>query len=270
MTKKNSLGVGVEYKIGIISSLSATVIWGILGSLWSLIAANIYSLVHSNVILPWQYLVVGISVGVTFTASVIFYRDKSNKFKPTFPALSMDYMYKKIETEMYFKNREEIIHTSIFNILALKEVNGMKRTNRWTGSSISELPIIESKSNHKIEVCRDEPGKTIFVKFEVPLQKNQETDCTLIYELGDSSKIMQPFLGHLVKNPTENIILRLCVPKGMVNSVKKCIYADSSSHIALSQPQIINPRYIGDNAVYEWEVYNPSLLYFYRMNWEFV
>lgn len=268
MAKNNR--VGTEYKIGIISSLSATAIWCILGSLWSLIVVNIYSLFHSNVILPWQYFVVGISVGVSFTASVIFYKDKLNKFKPNFPSLSMDLMYRRIETEMYFKNREEITYTSSFDILALKEINGMRRTNKWSGSSISELPIMESKSNHKIELCKDEPWKTIYVKFEVPLQKNQETDCKLIYELGDSLKKMQPFLGHLVKNPTEKIILRLCVPKGMVNSVKKCTYADSSSYIALSLPQIIDPRHIGDNAVYEWEVYNPSLLYFYRMTWEFV
>lgn len=270
MAKNNT--IGIEYKIGIVSSLSATAIWSILVSLWSLIVANIYSLFHSNVIFPWQYFVVGISAGVALAASVfvILYKDKSDKFKPIFPSLSMDYMYKKIETEMYFKNREEIKHTSIFDILALKEVNGLKRTNRWTGSSISELPILESTSNHKLEICKDEPDKTVYVKFEVPLQKNQETNCKLIYELGDSTKKMQPFLGHFVKNPTEKIILRLCVPKGLVNSVKKCTYADSTSHIALSQPQIIDPRHIGDNAVYEWEVNNPSLLYFYKMHWVFV
>lgn len=135
---------------------------------------------------------------------------------------------------------------------------------------MSELPIIKSKSNHKVELCKDEPWKTVYVTFEVPLQKNQETDCEIIYNLGDSSRKMQPYLGHCVKNPTEKIILRLCVPKGMVNSVKKCIYADTSAHINLSLPQIINPRYIADIAMYEWEVDNPSLLYFYRMNWEFV
>lgn len=271
MRKKDSLGVGLEYKIGFVSSLSATVIWILLGSLWSLIAANIISLLQNKVVLPWQYFVAGISIGVALTASVVFYKDKTNKFKPKFPSLSMDYMYKKIDTEIHFITREEITYTSCFNILALKEIKGMKRTHEWTGTTISELPIIKSKtSNHKVELCKDEPRKTINVIFEVPLQKNHETDCILMYELGDSLRKMQPFLGHVVKNPTEKIILRLCVPKGMVTSVKKCIYADSSAQISLSLPQIINPRYIGNIEMYEWEIDNPSLLYFYRMNWEFV
>lgn len=271
MGKRGSLGIGVEYKIGIISSLSATVIWAILLSFWSLIAANIYSLFHSNVML-WQYFIAGISVGVALMASVLFYKDKSNKYKPHFPALSMDYMYKKVETEMHFINRIEITHTSNFDILALNKVEGMKRTNRWSGSSISELPILESTYNHTVELLKNEPGKTVYVKFEVPLQKNQQTDCKLVYKLGDSTKQMQPFLGHLVKNPTEQIILRICVPKdeNMLKSVQKCIYADSSAHIPLSQPQIIKPHTIGYNKVYEWKIDNPSLLYFYRINWEFV
>lgn len=278
MRKDANLGVGVggglgaEYKIGIIASLSATVIWLLLGSLWSLIVAFYFSLLHSNV-LPWQYFVTGISVGVPFTASVFLYIDKrkrKNKFKPNFPSLSRDYMYKKVETEMYFKKREEITYSSSFDILALKEINGMIRTYKWSGNSIIGLPLIKSTRNHKVELYKDEPKKMIYVKFEVPLQKNQETDCILTYQLKDSSKKMMPFLGHYVKNPTEKIILRLCVPKGLVNSVKKCIYADSSAQISLSAPQIINPRYIGDIEMYEWEIYNPSLLYYYRMSWRFV
>lgn len=263
--------LGVEYKIGIISSLAASVIWYVLATLWSLIVAYIISLLQNQVIFSWQYFVAGISLGVALAASIVLYKDSTNKFKPKFPSLSMDYMYKKIETEMHFTNREEIAYTSRYDILAFKEISRMKRSTKWTGTSISELPILKSTKNHRVELCKDdEPTKTINVIFEVPLQKNDETDCELKYELGDSEKKMHPILGHVVKNPTEKIILRLCVPPGMVNSVKKCIYADSTAQINLSQPQIINPRFIGNIVMYEWEIDNPSLLYYYRINWIFV
>jgi len=276
MRKNTSLGVGLggglgaDYKIGIIASLSATVIWLILGGLWTLVVTFTFSFFHSN-LLPWQYFVAGISVGIPFTTSVLLYINKrKNKFKPSFPSLSSDYMIKKVETEMYFKKREEILYSSSFDILALSETKGMIRTHKWSGNSIIGLPVIKSTRNHKVELYKEEPRKMIYVAFEVPLQKNEETDCTLIYELKDSSNKMLPYLAHYVKNPTEKIILRLCVPKGLVNSVKKCIYADSSAQISLSVPQIINPRYIGDIDMYEWEIHNPSFLYYYRMCWTFV
>ncbi len=259
----------VEYKVGIVSSLSASIIWVILISLWSLIAANIVSLWHSEVVLFWQYLVAGISIGAMLVGSIQFYRNNSNKFKPRFPSLSMDYIYKEIETELHFKTRENIAYSSNYNISALKEISEMKRSHNWTGDYISS-PILESAHNHKVELCKDaSPLTTAKIIFDVPLEKNQPTTFKLKYELGDSSKIMQPMIGHLVRNPTERIILRLCVPNDMVKGVKRCVYADSFAQINLSQPQIIHCKIIGNNDVYEWVIDNPSLLYYYRISWEF-
>ena len=72
-----------EYKIGIVSSLSASIIWVVIGSLWSLIVANIISLWHSEVVLFWQYLVAGISIGAVSVGSFQIYKNNSNKFKPS-------------------------------------------------------------------------------------------------------------------------------------------------------------------------------------------
>lgn len=269
MRKKEQQFQG-EYKIGIISSLSATIIWFVLVSLWPLIVANIISLWKSEIVLLWQYFVAGISIGVALLGSVVFYKNNINKFKPKFPSLSMDYMYERIESELFFKNREDISYFSRYDILALKEITEMKRSHDWSGDYISE-PIIESPCNHEIEKCKDVNSiKTTIIKFEVPLQKNERTSFKLKYELGDSLRKMNTYIGHLVKNPTEKVILRLCVPPNLVKSVKKCVYADAFAQINLSQPQIITPKAIGDIIVYEWEIESPSLLYYYRISWDFL
>lgn len=268
MTKK----IGEELKIGVISSLSASVIWAALIGFWSLIAANIISLFHSQTIMTWQYFVAGLSIGATVFASIVAYRERLNKFKPKFPLLSMDYIYKEIEVELYFQSREEITYCANYTIQALKDISGMQRSYFWTSSTISELPVITSAHNHKVVPHKDEreTKKTVDIIFEVPIKRYEETSFTLKYALGDELKKMMPFLGHLVRNPTEKINLRLCVPHGMVSSVIKGIYADTSAMINLSQPVKILPRTIGNNDVYEWKIENASLLYFYQISWEFV
>lgn len=259
-------------KIGVITSLSASVIWAVLLSFWSLIAANIVSLITSGYIQAWQYFVAGLSVGATIIASVMAYRDRLNKFKPKFPSLSMDYIYKEIEVELYFQSREEITYSANYTIQALKDISGMQRSYFWTSSTISELPAIISPFNHKVMPHKDEreSKKTVDILFEVPLKRNEETSFTLKYTLGDEQRKMMPFLGHLVRNPTEKINLRLCVPQGMVSSVNKCVYADTSATINLTQPVKIFPRTIGNNDVFEWKIENASLLYFYQICWQFV
>lgn len=261
-----------ELKISVISSLSANVIWAALIGFWSLIAANLVSLYHSQSIVTWQYFVAGLSVGATIFASIVAYRERLNKFKPKFPSLSMDYIYKEIEVELYFQSREEITYSANYTVQALKDITGMQRSYFWSSSTISELPVITSAYNHKVVPHKDEreSTKTVDIIFEVPLKRNEETSFTVKYTLGDEHKKMLPFLGHFVRNPTEKIVLRLCVPQGMISSVIKSVYADTSATINLAQPAKILPRTIGNNDVYEWKIENASLLYFYQISWEFV
>lgn len=260
-----------DINVGVFSSLTATALWVGIGSLWVVLGANIFSIVINNVTKPWQYFIAGISVGALIVSSILIHKDSKNRFKPRFPVLSMDYVYKKVEAELFFFSREKILYTSLFNILALKDVDGIVRSHNWTGTPLSNLPSITTKDGHTIDVCDSTSiGKSIYIKFGVPLQRNKQTEFTLSYELDDSEKKMRSFLGQYVNNPTEKVVLRLGVPRNFVTNVNKCIYADNQCQIALSTPEIIQAGHLGNIDYYEWQVDNPSLLYYYRISWDFI
>lgn len=258
-----------NFFIGIISSLVATAILSILS-----IIGSIFVIFNSGKIFSFQNFIILICivtlVSLTFK---VFYLDKNNICKPNFPALTVDYKYKKVEVNLHFITREKMTYEANYYIQALKETSYIKRNYSWTGDEIKELPIISrSQKISNVELLKDSCiRKTYLVKFVTPLQKGQEISFSLKYNLSDIKKQMDAYLKHTVLNPTEKIILRIIVPKNLIRNLVKCVYADEMTEIRLIAPEELSIfRETDDLLIYEWEILKPSLLYNYQIIWEFL
>ena len=79
---------------------------------------------------------------------------------------------------------------------------------------------------------------------------------------------MEPYLAHMVKNDTKKLILRLVSPKGMLENVKKVIYADLDMKIKVKE-DMVEAEEKDNNQIYEYMVENANINYTYAIEWKF-
>jgi hypothetical protein len=174
--------------------------------------------------------------------------------------------------ELYFKDREHIEYrlTVKFNVIQ-KKLEELTLRFGWTGSTYIKAELEENPFEYTlVDSVNQKYFHCVHVIFNNKLEKSESGSFTLKITLGDSEKCLQPFLSRMIKSPTDKLITRVVVPsKSFIKNVKYGVYADLGAELPLEKTKKLNASYLADKTIYEYSTYAPSLLYNYRIDWNF-
>jgi hypothetical protein len=204
-----------------------------------------------------------------FLTIFIFWKNR-NKYKPVFPLIEYDYVFVDLALELCFFDRKTIEHRSYFKIRALKEVKDCVRHYHWSGTGSEAPQFMDNPHRHQIsDPFLKETGKHYKVTFNSPLYKNDETDFSVKIACRDDDCRMHPHLCFRILKPTEKLTLRLKFAENLVETVNRGAYADDNAELPLGKILQVAEKSGEGLKTYEWEINNPSLLYYYRLDWTF-
>lgn len=218
----------------------------------------------------WFLLGLSLFVGIgCLTVSIIYFIKKSKR--PVFPALPSDVRYEKAVTELFFKNRENIIcNREVKLIILCEKMDRIKKQFTWTGSGYKSTTLEKAMGNYRlIDSPRKHPPQIYEIIFDAVKRCGDKVSYKTKTEVDDIDHVMQPFLSHLVKGPMDYLELRVTAPIGTLKNVKFLEYADTSAEIPISKPKELSTKIIGNLETFECSIKNPSLLHNYRIEWEF-
>ena len=240
-------------------------------AIWTSVSIVIKQTKGYNVPLySWILLVISLLVGIgCLTTSIVYFIKKSKR--PVFPALPSDVRYEKAVTELFFKDRENIICTREVKLVILCEkMEKIKKQFTWTGSGYKTTTLEKSMGNYTLnDSPRKYPPHTYEVVFDSVKRCGDKVGYKTKTEVEDTEHIMQPFLSHLVKGPMDYLEIRVTAPIGMLKETKFLEYADTSAEIPISKPIDLEAKNIGNLETFEYSIKNPNLLHNYRIEWKF-
>ena len=218
----------------------------------------------------WGILVVSLIVGIgCFTFDIVYFIKKSAR--PVFPALVSDVRYEKAITELFFKDRENILCNREVKLVVLcDKLEKISKQFTWTGSGYKKTVLEKSMGNYTItDSPRKNPPQSYEVVFDSVKRCGDKVGYKTRTEVEDTQHIMHPFLSHLVKGPTDYLELRVTAPVGLLKNVQFLEYADTSAEIPISKPLPLNGKNVGNLETFEYIIKSPGLLHNYRIEWNF-
>lgn len=226
---------------------------------------------HTIPLMYWIILGGSLIIAVICIVMVIGYIIKKRN-RPNFPKLISDVRYELAKSELFFKNREEIICSREVRFeIVCERMDSIRKQFTWTGSDYKGTTLEKAKGNYVInDYQRKKPPHGYEVKFDSMKKRGEIVWFKTKTEVGDTNHEMRPFLSHTVKSPTEKLEIRVTVPVGLIKNVKCSIFADNLAEIPISTPKSIEAKNIGNLETYSYEINKPYLLYNYRLDWEFV
>lgn len=189
--------------------------------------------------------------------------------------------YKNIKLEFEFLGRNKIISTREVHAVVKKDVTKFSRCIYWTGSSSVVFTIDKERSDPDIKLEHRKNGDAYeydicFARNEQQNGKPRDLNYCVIMEARDEENVMEPYLAHMVTHKTDQLNIRLIVPKTntqFVEKVHSVIYADLKMDICVqgdSGDSLISGEPLGDNkVVYEYSVPNANVNYTYGLEWGF-
>ncbi len=263
----------------VISNIVTEIILGILlgfGTpllvVWSSLKSLLLYLEERSI--PLQYWIIfcgGIFVSILCIICTII-RLVKKRNRPNFPKLVSDVRYETAKTELFFKNREEIICTREVRFeVVCEQLPSIKKQFTWTGSEYKGTTLEKMKGNYTIvDYQRKKPPHGYEVKFDSTKTRGDKIWFKTKTEVEDKSHDMKPFLSHTIKSPTDILEIRVTAPVGLIKNVKFSLFADNLGEIPLSTPKLVEAKNIGNLETYGYEINRPYLLYTYRLDWEFI
>lgn len=207
--------------------------------------------------------------GVFVTALLI--KRYANKYRPRFPYIDFKFKLVQLVVELEFVTRETILYKLKFHIKATDRVDTLKNKMIWTGTMAGDPEFTLNPMSSIIEPVKGEDKNEKFynIHFVPPLYKGDEARFDIKYECGDDKQRMNPHLGYRVKWPTKQLILRVVTRENLLSNVRRCVYAEDNDDLPLENIVPSQPKVEGSYYVYEWDVKNPHLFFFYRFDWIF-
>lgn len=192
---------------------------------------------------------------------------------PAFPPLESSYSILHTEFELYFKDREHIVHRqSITYKVTSDRLDSIRHNMQWTGDGYHGSKLIPESQNkgYKLEEVKTSPTQ---IEIRIVFPEEQPKDHTDTYsfetEVTDFHHYMQPHLNRLIKCHTDRLSLKVTVPEGMIQSCQYYISADLTSDFILSGKKRVNYERVGNFYCYRHVFENLELLRYYRLEWEF-
>ena len=140
----------------------------------------------------------------------------------------------------------------------------------WTGSSYDGTEILADKSDEDIEFEQSKSFLPYTYTLKAHRSKGEILKYSILTKAKDEKNVMEPYLAHMVKHRTENLVLQVILPKGadIINNVKTTIYADLEMGTLVYE----NPlQAVCDDShiVYKTEIPNANVNYTYAIEWSF-
>lgn len=186
----------------------------------------------------------------------------------------MDLFYHSIEFTIEFKTREII--ESIRNVNMEIKKNKYDKFDRkltWTGSSYDGSELINNGNGYTL---LDSTDKISPYRYQIQLNELKGPQDMLEYtirsNLKDETHLMHPYIAHMIKNPTKQLVLKVIIPKGapLIENVCYKRYADFNMEYEYTDNMELSKDELEDKIIYSLEVSNPNLFYTYSIEWEFI
>ena len=187
-----------------------------------------------------------------------------------------DLHYNRIDFQVSFKTRNTIECKRSVKFKVMKgSFSSMERYIAWTGSSYDGTELVGEE--YKIEDYNSENTPYQYrIDFGHEIKENEEISYTVCSKLSDENESMKPYIAHYVEHPTDELVLRIEVPKenSFMNGVIYKRYADKDMTIEYddileSRPKI-DEEDEGDVYTYSIRIKKPNLFYTYSLRWNFI
>ena len=195
---------------------------------------------------------------------------KEKKVQESEPIVS-DIKYILMDVTLKYNSEKDIQTSRKIELEVTGEpINHIEKEIIWTGSRYNSTMLVDNNNGFTVE---DSTRKVSPYKYRLLFNKNvmkgEKVSYSLITSVSDESKEMQPFLSHTVKNPTDNLILKIMFPPGKIKNVEMQIYRDSGREIKMGKPEELERKTEEGFDVYVYTVSQAELLYTYCIQWEF-
>lgn len=204
--------------------------------------------------------------------AVFFLYNLLHKEQPPFPSLESAYKLTRMDCELFFQDREHILQrlTVHFEVTA-ESLEAIPHTMHWTGSGYKPSTLVE-KSLAKGYSMREKKRSASTFSFEVVFPEKKEKGYSDSYSfetvVEDAKHVMLPSLSWLIKCESEELILKVTAPPGIIQSCEQLISVDFPCDFILSEPQPVEPELVGNHHCYKYSFTDLQLLRYYMLRWE--
>lgn len=197
--------------------------------------------------------------------------EEKNKGEVPVP-IATDLKFEKMDILLEYKSEEEINAYREIDLEVIgNPINHITKEIVWTGSQYINTTLMDSESGFQIEnSTRTVSPYKYKICFNKSILKGEKVHYKVKTEVKDEDRQMQPFLSHVVKYPTDLLILTLKISKGMANNVYAQEYRDSGMEIKVGEKKVISCLEEGDYEVYTINYRNPTLYDIFAIRWEFI
>jgi hypothetical protein len=259
----------------IFASVVKNIILIVLTAVWTLLISYIkvlFGYLKSQVVLDTPaYCILTVILITAAFVTVLLIKRYANKYRPRFPYIDFKFKLIQLVVELEFVTRETILYKLKFHIRATDRVDTLKNKMIWSGSVSGDPEFTDNPRCSIIEAIKGEEKNEKYynIHFVPPLYKGDEARFEIRYECGDDKQRMNPHLGYRIKWPTKRLILRVVTRENLLSNVRHCVYAEDNDELPLENIMPSQPKVEGSYYVYEWDVWNPHLFFFYRFDWIF-
>lgn len=177
-----------------------------------------------------------------------------------------------VDTELNFESRTSIVSTLTYNMIANEDdVKYFEKELIWSGKEYNGTKLIDKDGNYELELFDSNDSIHKYrVKFLDNKNRQEKIYFKLETKVGDSGCTMQPISSYMVKHQIDSLTIRVVVPPNLIKNVKKSIYADMARQVPIGERKMVVKRTIAGRECYEVTIPNPTILYRYFLEWEFV
>lgn len=142
-----------------------------------------------------------------------------------------DIRYEEVIAEIRFENGRNNIESkrTIKAVAEKDDLDLIPKKIFWTGSTYLGTKLIPQNSDTDIKIEQINTVNTPY-SYNIVFGKGRRQGEPLRYQIlttvKDEKQVMEPYFAHMVKNRTEQLTLRVVVPKGLISEVFWTVYAD--------------------------------------------
>ena len=194
----------------------------------------------------------------------LWLRHRFDRLQPRFPRVAAEFRILERRISYTFHSATTATYRRAYKLLALK--SGLDRyvdRYRWTGDGV---PHPESRNpDHKVKLAE---RKNLWQCFETifhrQLSKKEEIEIDVEWNLDDPSGKAVPFFSVTIEEPTDLLIMELCLPLDIKITRVVCEHA---SHIGARHAYKSEDKTLDRDGKVVWTVERPQLLHYYEMRW---
>lgn len=184
-----------------------------------------------------------------------------------------DIRYTNMEIDFNFiQNRNEIECLRTINAVIQKdEIHEFSRKIIWTGSSYDGTSLVKEKSDSDIELVESKNSMPYTHKIIARRKKGEPLNYAILTKAKDEKNVMEPYLAHMVKNQTDQLILKISCNKEdkVFHNVKAVIYADLKMETLIKEEPLEELPGNDSKTVFEYRIKNANVNYTYGIEWTF-